>query len=115
MGLAAGRHITGGCRSAGGGPRTITFTYGRSYLARDDAIALYEPELPLTSGRIRPPVGMVIASCTRDAGPDAWEQRVILARRSAHLDAESDPGGLGQLTWGWSWLAGWAWTCRPPG
>jgi len=30
------------------------FTYGRSYLARADAVPLYLPELPLRTGRIRP-------------------------------------------------------------
>ena len=78
----------------------VSFNYGRSYLARADAVALYEPELPLRAGRIDPPAGMSIASCLRDAGPDAWGQRVILARRSGgHLDAHADTGSLGQLTY----------------
>ena len=77
----------------------ITFTYGRSYLARDDAVSLYGPELPLRPGRIEPLPGLRMASCLRDAGPDAWGQRVILARRSGHLTAESDTGDLDQLTY----------------
>lgn len=28
----------------------LVFTYGRRYLARDDAISLFAPELPLASG-----------------------------------------------------------------
>jgi serine/threonine-protein kinase HipA len=59
---------------------TLTFTYGRSYLAREDAIPLFLPELPLQRGRIPPLVGDV-AGCIADAGPDAWGQRVILNRR----------------------------------
>lgn len=77
----------------------VTFTYGRSYLNRDDAIALYEPELPLRAGRIDPIPGLNIASCVRDAGPDAWGQRVILARRTGHLDRDSDPARLDQLSY----------------
>lgn len=77
----------------------VTFTYGRSYLARDDAIALYEPELPLGRGRLDPMPGLQIASCIRDAGPDAWGQRVILTRRTGHLDASRDTAELDQMTY----------------
>jgi serine/threonine-protein kinase HipA len=63
-------------RGAGG---LVTFTYGRSYLARDDAMALYLPELPLERGPIAPAVGE-IAGCIADAAPDAWGRRVILNR-----------------------------------
>ena len=76
-----------------------TFTYGRSYLARDEAIPLYLPELPLGPGRIQPPDGLTIAGCLRDAGPDAWGQRVILARRLGHLDSRADTGALSTLTY----------------
>ena len=58
----------------------VTFTYGRSYLGRDDAIPLYVPELPLRRGPIAPVVGE-IANCIADAGPDGWGRRVILNRR----------------------------------
>ncbi len=58
----------------------IAFTYGRSYLGRNEQIALYLPELPLRRGRIMPLVG-TIAGCIADAGPDAWGQRVILNHR----------------------------------
>jgi serine/threonine-protein kinase HipA len=78
----------------------IAFNYGRSYLDRDEAVSLYEPELPLRPGRIEPPDGLAIASSIRDAGPDAWGQRVILARLSGgHLTATSDPGDVDQLTY----------------
>lgn len=75
------------------------FTYGRSYQARPDVIPLYLPELPLRSGQQRPPAGLRVAGCLQDAGPDAWGQRVILARHSGRLTASSDTGDLGLLTY----------------
>jgi serine/threonine-protein kinase HipA len=77
----------------------LFFTYGRSYLGRPDAIPLYAPELPLRQGRIRPLAGLTVPGCIRDAGPDAWGQRVILAKHAGHLTANSDTGDLGQLTY----------------
>lgn len=71
----------------------VTFTYGRSYLARGDAIPLYLPELPLVRGPIPPRVGE-LAGCIADAGPDAWGKRVILNRqlgRDAADTTELDP------------------------
>lgn len=76
----------------------FAFTYGRSYLERPDAIALWEPELPLTTGAIEPPSGLAIAGCLRDAAPDAWGQRVILARQLGHLTADADTGTLDLLS-----------------
>src|SRR5215212_9665847 len=68
----------------------LTFTYGRSYLAREEAIPLYLPEIPLQRGRIAPLTGDV-AGCIADAGPDAWGQRVILNHRvGASGDATAD-------------------------
>lgn len=77
----------------------VTFTYGRSYLARPDAISLYEPELPLRTGRIEPRETLSIASCIRDAGPDAWGQRVILTRRTGSSTAGADTADLDPLTY----------------
>lgn len=54
----------------------LLFTYGRSYLERSNAIALYLPELPLRPGPQTPLVG-VVAGCIRDAAPNGWGQRVI--------------------------------------
>ncbi len=58
----------------------VAFTYGRSYIEREERIPLYLPELPLRRGQIMPLVG-TIAGCIADAGPDAWGQRVILNHR----------------------------------
>lgn len=74
----------------------IRFTYGRSYLARDDAMPLYLPELPLQRGPISPVTGQ-IAGCIADAAPDAWGMRVILYR-SLRRDA-LDTDELDTLTY----------------
>jgi serine/threonine-protein kinase HipA len=74
----------------------VNFTYGRSYLEREDAIPLYLPELPLERGPLSPRVGE-LAGCIADAGPDAWGQRVILNRRTGRADADSTD--LGTLTY----------------
>jgi serine/threonine-protein kinase HipA len=76
-----------------------TFTYARSYRARSDAVPLYEPELPVMPGTLRPPGGLAIAGCLRDSGPDSWGQRVILARHAGHLTSASDVSDLNLLTY----------------
>jgi serine/threonine-protein kinase HipA len=58
----------------------LRFRYGRRYLARPDAIALYAPELPLEDRWIDPPNGLEAAGCLTDAAPDSWG-RGILERR----------------------------------
>jgi serine/threonine-protein kinase HipA len=71
----------------------ISFTYGRSYRERADAIPVYLPELPLEAGRIDPLNALSIAGCISDASPDAWGKRVILQTlvgRSAKDTAELD-------------------------
>lgn len=56
------------------------FVYGRSYLERTAAEALYPPELPLRRGIHEPVGGLGHFSCLRDAAPDAWGRRVIESR-----------------------------------
>lgn len=54
---------------------SVTFTYGRSYLERRNAISLYEPELPLRAGSIAPEVGEIagcIATRPQTPGVDGW-------------------------------------------
>jgi len=77
----------------------LTFNYGRSYLERSEAIPLYLPELPLLPGRIRPVGALRVAGCLRDAGPDGWGQRVILARRAGRLTDSNDTADLTMLTY----------------
>jgi serine/threonine-protein kinase HipA len=74
------------------------FVYGRSYLARADAISLYTPELPLVEERIRPLPGLDAPGAILDARPDAWGQRVIMNRLIGSAAARTDPGELGLLT-----------------
>jgi serine/threonine-protein kinase HipA len=76
-----------------------TFTYARSYRRRRDAMSLYEPELPLVPGPLRPVGDLTIAGCLRDSAPDAWGQRVILARHLGHLTGASDVSELSLLTY----------------
>jgi serine/threonine-protein kinase HipA len=57
-----------------------SFTYGRSYLARKDAIPIYLPELPLQRGAIAPVAPLLMANSLRDGAPDAWGRRVIINR-----------------------------------
>ncbi|WP_082701631.1 type II toxin-antitoxin system HipA family toxin [Novosphingobium sp. FSW06-99] len=59
---------------------TYAFNYGRSYLARADAVAIYAPELPLRRGLIEPEPPLEMAGCLRDGAPDAWGRRVIINR-----------------------------------
>jgi len=56
------------------------FNYGRSYLACEDAIPIYMPELPLHTGQIEPVDPLMIANALRDGVPDAWGRRVIINR-----------------------------------
>ena len=71
---------------------TLRFSYGLRYLDREDAIPLYEPELPLRHDLLPLPEGLSMPSCLRDASPDAWGRRVIEYRRgaSAELPDELD-------------------------
>ncbi|MGE5282191.1 MAG: type II toxin-antitoxin system HipA family toxin [Chloroflexota bacterium] len=72
---------------------SLVFRYGRLYLERPDAIAIYEPELPLVPGE-QVPAADTIHGCIADAGPDSWGQRVILHE----LGGEgADPGPLTYL------------------
>ncbi|BBZ48833.1 HipA domain-containing protein [Mycobacterium heidelbergense] len=82
------------------GPHRYMFGYGRSYLARPNAISLYTPELPLRAGWQTPPnPTMSIASVLRDAGPDSWGQRVILEQLHGAKGRDADPGDLEQITY----------------
>ena len=75
------------------------FNYGRSFLRNSSAVSLYEPELPLRSGRIRPLAHLEIAGCLADASPDAWGQRVIMHRLLGSTSREADPAQLSPLTY----------------
>lgn len=53
------------------------FTYGRSYLARDDAIPLDPIHLPLRPGAFRTTLNQGLFGALRDAAPDYWGRLVI--------------------------------------
>jgi serine/threonine-protein kinase HipA len=76
----------------------VTFTYGRSYLANPAAIPLYEPELPLRAGELRPLPGLTLAGAVRDGAPDAWGRRVILNRTFGVSGRDLDKLELSELT-----------------
>jgi serine/threonine-protein kinase HipA len=74
------------------------FAYAPSYLESNDPISVYEPELPLRPGWIEPRNGLRIAGALRDAGPDAWGQRVIIEDLFGD-PAGVDPGDVDQITY----------------
>ena len=66
--------------SSDGSKGRFFFTYGQSFLKseilKDQPYCLHPKELPLSPGLQAPTPSMQIASCLRDAGPDAWGRRV---------------------------------------
>ncbi|MDH2343559.1 HipA domain-containing protein [Bradyrhizobium sp. SSUT77] len=77
----------------------LLFHYGRSYLARNNAIALYHPELPLRSGVLPLTPGLMMPNCIRDASPDAWGRRVIINRTFGKSGKDVDTGDIDELTY----------------
>lgn len=61
----------------------ISFTYARSYRERPDAVAVYEPELPLRVGTQFAASGLRLPLCLDDALPDSWGRRLINYRLGA--------------------------------
>ncbi|MER8374446.1 HipA domain-containing protein [Mesorhizobium sp. M0488] len=78
---------------------TLVFNYGRSYLQRDDAIPIYQPELPLEAGILPLTAGLSMPNSLRDAAPDAWGRRVIVNRKFGQKGAALDVGQLDELTY----------------
>lgn len=77
----------------------LAFNYGKSYLARDNAIPLYDPELPLQSGLIPLLPGLSMPACIRDSSPDAWGRRVIINRKLGAKGTKADTAQLDELTY----------------
>jgi serine/threonine-protein kinase HipA len=62
----------------------ITFTYARSYKNREDAVAVFEPELSLTGvPPLQPLDGNGLPLCIDDAMPDSWGRRLVNYRLGA--------------------------------
>ena len=68
--------------------KNLVFNYGKSYLARDNSVALYTPELPLRAGVLPLIEGLHMPSCLRDASPDAWGRRVLMYMRTMDKNTE---------------------------
>ncbi len=60
--------------------QSLLFNYGKSYLERKNAIAIYDTELPLKPGVQPLTAGLSLPNCIRDAAPDAWGRRVLINR-----------------------------------
>ncbi len=65
------------CGRLDDGDGIVTFTYARSYLDRDDAVPVYEPELPLRRGEQWAAIGTRLPLCIDDAMPDSWGRQVV--------------------------------------
>jgi serine/threonine-protein kinase HipA len=77
----------------------VVFVYGRSYLERENAIPIYNKELPLRPGSQHPLNGLNMPSCIRDASPDAWGRRVIINKKLGLKGTAADPVELDELTY----------------
>ena len=89
--VVAGRLVQDGER--------LLFTYGASYRGREQAIPIYEPELPLKEGTIAPINGLVMPSCLRDGSPDAWGRRVIINRLTGKKPDAAGVPEISELTY----------------
>jgi serine/threonine-protein kinase HipA len=78
---------------------TLLFNYGKSYLERENAISLYDAELPLKKGILPLPKGLGMPGCIRDAAPDAWGRRVLLNRLLARKGRDAGVTELDELTY----------------
>ncbi len=76
----------------------VTFTYGRRYIARPDAIPIFR-DLPLGRGVQYPSDGLLMAGSIRDAAPDAWGRRIIMERLDGYRGAHLDTASFGEITY----------------
>lgn len=79
--------------------KSLVFNYGQSYLARENAIAIFEPELPLKQGVLPLLPGMSMPSCIRDASPDAWGRRVMINKKFGKQGKGADVSQIDELTY----------------
>ncbi len=77
----------------------LIFNYGKSYLERENAISLYDVELPLRSGALPLLSGLSMPSCIRDAAPDAWGRRVLINKKLGIKGIDADPAQLDEFTY----------------
>lgn len=76
----------------------LPFIYGASYRRRNNAISIYDPELPLKEGLIEPANGLKMPSSIRDGSPDAWGRRVIMNRLTGKKPDAAGVPELSELT-----------------
>lgn len=77
----------------------LVFNYGKSYLQRQGAISLDEPELPLRTGLLPLLPGLAMPGVIRDASPDAWGRRVLINRLLGLRGRSTDTTQLDELTY----------------
>ena len=77
----------------------LIFNYGKSYLERDNAIPIYDVELPLHSGALPLLKGLNMPGCIRDAAPDAWGRRVLINKKLGLKGTGVDSAQLDELTY----------------
>ena len=92
----AAEPVVAGLLSCQGGQ--LVFNYGRSYLARQDAIAIHAPDLPLRAGVLPLLPGLNMPGCIRDASPDAWGRRVLIHRQLGIKGRDAAPIELDELS-----------------
>jgi serine/threonine-protein kinase HipA len=79
--------------------KSLQFNYGQSYLKRENAISIYEPELPLQAGDIPLLEGLSMPGCIRDASPDAWGRRVLINRLLGPVGLDGSGAELDEMTY----------------
>lgn len=79
--------------------QVLAFNYGKSYLARPNAIPLNLRELGLTDAVLPPPDGMKMPSAIRDGSPDAWGRRVIFNRLNSGKHGKNSEVELDELVY----------------
>ncbi|MBY0545385.1 MAG: type II toxin-antitoxin system HipA family toxin [Gammaproteobacteria bacterium] len=77
----------------------LIFNYGKTYLQRENAIAIYDVELPLRQGDLPLLSGLSMPGCIRDGSPDAWGRRVLINRLLGLKGIGQDPAILDELTY----------------
>lgn len=77
----------------------LLFNYGRTYLARENAISIYTSELPLKAGGLPLAEGLTMPGCIRDGSPDTWGRRVLINRTFSVKGKEAANYDLGELTY----------------
>lgn len=75
----------------------FVFNYGQSYLERNNAIPIYDVELPLKAGIAPLLKGLNMPGCLRDAAPDAWGRRVIINKMLGLKGVNADDAQLDEL------------------